>query len=421
MQIPGSTHNSGLTRNISNSGLTRNIPAEGVRAEVGNVAGMDGLRGVAMGAVLLFHWLVLREDRHADALVGLAQSSPLLEFVFRCGYLGVDLFFLITGFLLVLPWLKHADEGRPAPATREFYRRRALRIVPAFYVQLAFLFFVAVPLVLGLDYWRRDLYVLAGNLIAHLGFLHYLTPLTSASLNLNGALWTLTLEVQYYLVLPLLAPLFVRRPWATAGAMVAVALLWHERAAHGMQVLVDAYLWLGRMWSLTEAAGRHFLVTQIPGYLAHFAAGLLAGRAWWRLRDTPGSPRNTLLASVVLIAAPAALALVLVTGSRALGEFTWLLTPLLLGLAVWAAVARRLGWAVRVLDLAPIAFLGRVSYSLYLYHLPMLLLFNLYLPDAPPLLAFPLYLAATLSLAWVSYRFVEVPFMNLRERKPRHG
>jgi peptidoglycan/LPS O-acetylase OafA/YrhL len=404
------------------SALTRNsFFGEGVRAEVGSVAGIDGLRGVAVGMVVLFHWLVLREGRHADVVVDFVKSLPLLELAVRSGYLGVDLFFLITGFLLVLPWLKHAADGRPSPSAREFYRRRALRIVPAYYVQLAFLFLVVLPLVQGFGYWRKDAYVLAGNLIAHLGFLHYLTPLTSASLNLNGALWTLTLEVQYYLLLPLLAPLFARRPWATAGAMAAVAMLWHERSAHGLQGLVDAYVWLGRMWNLTEASGRHFLATQFPGYLAHFAIGMLAGRAWLLQRDAPHSPARARISGLVLVAAPVALGAVLIDGSRALGEFTWLLTPALMGLAVWASVSLRLGWAVAALGFAPLAFVGRVSYSLYLYHLPVLILFNLYLPLAPPYLAFPLYLAVVVPLAWASYRYVELPFMNLRQGKPRHA
>ncbi len=394
---------------------------EGVRAEVGSVAGIDGLRGIAVGMVVLFHWLVLREGRHADALVDLLKSSPVLELAARSGYLGVDLFFLITGFLLVLPWLKHAADGRPSPSAREFYRRRVLRIVPAYYVQLVFLFLVVLPLVQGFGYWRKDAYVLAGNLLAHLAFLQYTTPLTSASLNLNGALWTLTLEVQYYLLLPLLAPLFARRPWTTAGAMAAIALLWHERSAHGMQGLVDAYVWLGRMWNLTEASGRHFLATQFPGYLAHFAIGMLAGRAWLLRRDAPGSAPRPLASSAVLLAAPVALGAVLVDGSRVLGEITWLLTPALMGIAVWASVSLRLGWAVAALGFKPLAFVGRVSYSLYLYHLPVLILFNLYLPLAPPYLAFPLYLAVVVPLAWASYRYVELPFMNLRQGKPRHA
>jgi peptidoglycan/LPS O-acetylase OafA/YrhL len=405
------------------SALTRNIPAsgEGVRVEIGSVAGIDGLRGLAMVGVLLFHWLVLREGKHADALVELVKSSPALDAFVRSGYLGVDLFFLITGFLLALPWMKHAAEGRSAPSTREFYLRRVLRLVPAYYVQLAFLFLLVLPLVQGIGYWRRDAFVLAGNLVAHLGFLHYTTPLTSASLNLNGALWTLTLEVQFYLLLPFIAPIFARRPWATAAAMVAIALAWHERSANGLQSFVDAYVWMGRMWGLTEASGRHFLVTQLPGYLAHFAAGLLAGRAWLRLRDVPTSPARDVASSVVLIAALGGLGAALIDGSRVLGQFTWLLTPVLLGLAAWASVSRRLGWALQALAFAPLAFFGRISYSFYLYHLPVLILFNLYLPGAPPLLALPLYLAVMLPLAWASWRYVELPFMNLRKGRPRHA
>ena len=127
------------------------------------------------------------------------------------------------------------------------------------------------------------------------------------------------------------------------------------------------------------------------------------------------------ISGLVLVAAPVALGAVLIDGSRALGEFTWLLTPVLMGLAVWASVSLRLGWAVAALRFAPLAFVGRVSYSLYLYHLPVLILFNLYLPLAPPYIAFPLYLAVVVPLAWASYRYVELRFMNLRQGKPRHA
>jgi peptidoglycan/LPS O-acetylase OafA/YrhL len=125
--------------------------------------------------------------------------------------------------------------------------------------------------------------------------------------------------------------------------------------------------------------------------------------------------------SVVLVAALAGLGAALIDGSRVLGQFTWLLTPVLIGLATWASVSRRLGWALQALAFAPLAFFGRISYSFYLYHLPVLILFNLYLPGAPPLLALPLYLAVMLPLAWASWRYVELPFMSLRQGKPRHA
>jgi peptidoglycan/LPS O-acetylase OafA/YrhL len=94
--------------------------------------------------VIAFHVYALRRTV-GDPWVASMASSPL-EPVVGAGYLGVDLFFLISGFLLALPWFLHAGEGRAAPSARAFYARRVRRIVPAYYVQLVFLFAVVLPL-----------------------------------------------------------------------------------------------------------------------------------------------------------------------------------------------------------------------------------------------------------------------------------
>ena len=97
---------------------------EGVRTEVGFIAPIEGLRGVAVLWVVAFHWWILRAGRFDDPWLSGAAAIPGLEVLAKNGYLGVDLFFLITGFLLTLPWFRHADESRPAPSAPEFYRRR---------------------------------------------------------------------------------------------------------------------------------------------------------------------------------------------------------------------------------------------------------------------------------------------------------
>jgi peptidoglycan/LPS O-acetylase OafA/YrhL len=130
---------------------------------------------------------------------------------------------------------------------------------------------------------------------------------------------------------------------------------------------------------------------------------------------------RTALSSTVLIAAIALLYGVHAAGAAPLGESTWLCTPLLLGVAMWAAVSRRLAWAVKALTFAPLALFGKISYSFYLYHLPVLILFNKYLAGTPPLLAFPLYLAVMLPLAWASFHFIEEPFMRWRQREVSHA
>ena len=386
---------------------------EGVRAQVGHIAAVEGLRGVALILVMLFHYAVVVDARFADPWLAAIDASLFTRVVVRNGMLGVDLFFLISGFLLVLPWLRHALEGGAAPSAADFYRRRAQRILPAYYVQLLVLFFVLVPLVRGLEFWRLNPVNMLQNLSAHVFLVHYFSPATSASVSVNGALWTLALEAQFYLLLPLLAPVFARAPLRTAAVLVTCAVAWRWAALFHMQGLVAAINALDPRWASEEGA-RRLLYTQLPGYLGHFAAGMLAARAWWTSRDRPAGAQASAAWLLVALAAAAALWLLHSPGGWILGDPTWLLALACLGVLFLAAVSGRIPAVDRALASRPLAFAGRVSYSAYLYHLPVLLLWNVY---APPIsqswLVLPGYLAAVLAIAWISYRYVEA-----RERAP---
>jgi peptidoglycan/LPS O-acetylase OafA/YrhL len=278
-----------------------------VRSEVGFIAPIEGLRGLALLLVVFFHYAVVLDGRFADPWIAAVDAVPMLQVIVRNGMIGVDLFFLITGFLLVLPWLRHAGEGTPAPSAREFYRRRVRRILPAYYVHLLLLFLVFIPLVRGLEFWRYNPTHLFQNLSAHIFLVHYLSPWTSASVGVNGALWSLSLEAQFYLLLPLLAPLFARAPWRTSAAMLACAIGWRWAALHHFDEVVAAMGAIDPRWDLTDAKARHLIATQLPGYLGHFAAGMLAGRAWLASRADP--PGRRAEAAWLLAAAVAALAL----------------------------------------------------------------------------------------------------------------
>jgi peptidoglycan/LPS O-acetylase OafA/YrhL len=389
---------------------------EDTRAVAGFNAPLEGLRGVAALWVLVFHYIVVRGARFEDPWVEALTACPALEVVVRNGYLGVDLFFVITGFLLALPWLRHARDGSPVPSALAFYRRRVRRILPAYYVQLLFLFFVCLPLVRGLLYLRYDAYFLAHNLFAHTFLAHYLSFYTSASLGLNGALWTLAIEAQYYLLLPLIAPWAARAPWRSAAAMLAIAVLWRWLAQHDMEALVRWQMEIGARWNVSEAKARHLLTTQLPGYLGHFAAGILCAHAWlaWRGKRVHGiagaawaAAAGVALGVLYVIHAP---------GGALPGGLTWLAVVAAIGVAMLALVARGLPAADALLANRPLAFTGRVSYSMYLYHLPLLAIWNQYVSARAGWLSFPLYLALTLLVAWLSWRWIEVPY-QARGRK----
>ena len=389
--------------------------AAGVRDEVGYIEPIEGLRGVAVLWVVAFHYVVVRTSPFpTDPWLQLVAASPAAQVIVRNGYLGVDLFFLITGFLLTLPWFRRAAAGLPAPPAREFYVRRAHRILPAYYVQLLVLFLVCLPLMRDLTYWKSDLAYYLWNFGAHVTLLHYTTPITSASLTLNGALWTLALEAQYYLLLPLLAPLMVRAPLRMALVLFAAAGAWRWLAWHDLEPLFAFEMSIGARWNLPEATIRHFLATQLPAYFAHFAAGILAGRAWLRWRDRSFGP---LAATAWLAAAAVALGVLYrmhAPGGVWLGEHNWVLVPIAMGVVMLALVSSGAAIARPLLANAPLKFIGRTSYSIYLYHLPLLLAWNKFAPSDLGWLSLPLYLAVVMGVAWASYRWVELRYMQNR-------
>ena len=120
----------------------------------------------------------------------------------RAGYMFVDLMLMLSGFLLYLPWAN----GKERP-TGEFYLRRALRILPSYWLCLAVMLVFALA-----DPDFTDAPGLMKDLLAHLGFTHNLFQLSYTHSRLNVVLWTLAVEVQFYLILPALAPAFRKRP-----------------------------------------------------------------------------------------------------------------------------------------------------------------------------------------------------------------
>ena len=171
-------------------------------------AAADLLRVLAAWAVGAFH--IWQQSWYSGA----APAHWL-----RAGSVGVDWLVLLSAFCLFLPWANAAAQGRPLPLTRPaaFYRRRAARLLPAYYASLLF----SLVLALYRAGWSRTLGI---DLAAHLTLTQQLFPQSYLATRLNGVTWTLTVFALFYLVFPLLAPLCVRRPLPTLGALCAVQL-----------------------------------------------------------------------------------------------------------------------------------------------------------------------------------------------------
>ena len=172
----------------------------------------------------------------------------------RTGYMFVDLMLALSGFLAYLPYA--CGKERTA---REFYIRRALRILPSYWLCLGVMLALAVTSPDFTDPGR-----LLRDLLAHLGFVHNLWAYTYNASRLNVVLWTLAVEVQFYLILPALAPVFRRRPAITYLAMTGAGLSF-------------MFIWTMPMQDTT------LFVNRLPNMLVVYANGMLAAHGYGKL------------------------------------------------------------------------------------------------------------------------------------------
>lgn len=391
--------------------------------------GYDGVRGLAVAMIVVFHIWVLS---------GSPALAPIASRTWMGGlFLGVDLFFVLSGFLLALPWQRADVRHLPRPGTRRYFARRLRRIVPPYWL------FLAVTLTLGAGTLIRWSDLLSGpgvgSLLAYIVFAQQLSPIASGGLSgVWGATWTLTIEMLFYFSLPLLISAFLGRRWRVAlPVSLGVTLGWLALAQHGLNGVVRYEMGTLRVYHTSEAVVRDWLAHQFPASLFAFALGMcLARLAAWEARTTAILDRRARVMTSVALRPPLALVTFplglaclwksvaiaaysnvyprshyLVHPLCALGATLLLHAALVSGRAtgVWGRLARR-GWRW-----LPLRWLGVTGYSIFLWHLPMLLVIER-IPSLAPLGSatrmFQVTLVATPALIVVGallYRYVERP------------
>ena len=341
---------------------------------------IDGLRALAILSVVLCH-------ANVPGITG--------------GFTGVDIFFVISGYQIGGHIYSEARAG--SFSYLRFYQRRAKRILPAFFAVMAFTLLAALVLLSPLEAAKLGRTAFAATLsVSNLLFWHSANYFqTKSDLIPLLMTWSLGVEEQFYAVIPLLMVLVarIRRNW-TLPAILAVCTLsfllaQYQLDGHSQRAFQAAfYLLPGRAWEL--------------GVGVALAVGEQGGT---RLRTIARFSLAISLAGVILIVAPLFLldAHSLFPGAAAL--------PSVLGTAMLIAVPA--SWINRrLLSLPPLVFVGRVSYSWYLWHWPMLaylnILFGAKLPRAAPIVA----IAVAFAGAVLSYFFIEQPFRG-STRPPR--
>ena len=338
---------------------------------------LDGLRGIAAYLVVLVH----------THLLNLYNSGPF----------AVNVFFVISGFLITLLLIGEADRTGHV-SLKKFYIRRTLRIFPAFYISWAFT--LAVGLSLHKSFGAMEpvaAFVYMGD---------YYSAFYGRPFPLMGVVWSLGVEEKFYLLWPAVFVMLAGR-WSTLFkcCLGAMGLIWLHK-------LVLLYVFHVRFRYFEYAFDMRVdmilagcalaLATRLPEARRWF--NVLTGRPWW------------ILGSIALLV-PTVIVVEHEAQDRLPGYFTYwvqlqaLLIPLLfIQLVAWSDRP-----SVRWLSSPAARFFGNLSYGIYLYHRPLSFLVERFLVGhgiAVRLLEVVLPTAAS----YVSYRFLERPFLRLKDR-----
>jgi peptidoglycan/LPS O-acetylase OafA/YrhL len=234
---------------------------------------LNGLRGLACLLIFFFHCRILSGNPDVRPDLGLFYLLPLH------GAYAVDLFFVLSGFFIILPYVKIQGKPLKKISLGGYYKKKIIRIFPPYYINLLVMFGVVVPVVLGSSYIFSEHGMLM--LLAHLTFLQYLHPASSASLGMNGALWTLSISFQFFLIFPLIKNMFVggkEKIYLIIFIMISVS--WKYLAWYDMDWLFRIAMDSVSRYGVDEFTIRFFLSNQLPANLSHFAIGMFLGNIY---------------------------------------------------------------------------------------------------------------------------------------------
>lgn len=330
--------------------------------------------------------------------VGWEFPGPRL---FSLGGLGVDLFFEISGFLIVTLLIRERKRHGTVSLSK-FYARRTLRIFPIYYLTIL----AVLTVLLAISPWRPNGLRFYGWAFPVL--LTYTQDFIRVPLGTFNPCWTLAMEEQFYLFWPTIEKFAVRQVrWLILGGM----LLLNQGVNFGLfnELIVRIY---GDRAALVQPV---FSVTFTPILLGVLLAYLLNERRSFRvLYRVLGYRWSPFLFLALLFA---------VCELRSEVSLVWmkLTVHLIFMLLLGSLVIREDHFARPLLTFSPLARLGVISYGIYLYHLWIIAFLGAVLKRLHPGgvdkgILFVLTTIATVAVAEASYRFIEEPLLRLKER-----
>jgi len=304
---------------------------------------IDGLRFVAIMAVIAYHVLAITSFHYGVVQADFERSGNFIGELFGSGSLGVQLFFSISGFILVLPFAKHHLKLGGSVKLRSYFIRRLTRLEPPYIIQLLMLFVLCCTLYRHTPS-RPEFYHNTGwftytwqHLTASLfycnGFIFKTHPMP------NIVLWSLEVEVQFYLLAPLLAQVFKLTNTGVRRAVITSLIFLVPIINHAS---ISGYL----------------STCSLAGNLQYFLAGFLLCDLY--LTRWSGDPARTWRWDFLFAAA-----VLSIVWHQHISYFIWLLPWLCLAMGMAAFRGIATGW---FLGNPWIATIGGMCYTIYMYH-----------------------------------------------------
>jgi peptidoglycan/LPS O-acetylase OafA/YrhL len=406
------------------------FPARIAPSSGSRLAGIEGLRAFAACSIVVYHCWLLASPTEAPSL------GPLGRTVFPNLPVGVTLFFALSGYLLYRPFAAALIRAEARPSVSVFLRNRALRIFPAYWVIL-----LVSALILGTVYVRESPFDLGTGGLLHRPGTFVATALLVQNYSPNtyfsgiGPAWSLAIELAFYVTLPLFALL----AWAAgsrattrsgrrlaalvpAALLLAIGLSGKAAAAHLVPPQAG-YGWFGWVGDWNSVLERSFWAQADL-----FAFGLIVAvlRVEWedgRLRVPSWVPAASLSGAVLVAVGTARLMSDGHIGFHKYGTLMALACGLLLASVVLPGGDRqRRSLLVRALEVRPIVAVGLVSYSLFLWHEPLIRWLRehgMTLSGSAGFVANLVVVGAVAGLLSVlTYRYIELPALRRKARQP---
>lgn len=229
--------------------------------ETKHIKVLDGIRALAIMIVVWFHFW---QQSWLMPIFGKVD----LDFIPRYGYLFVDMLILLSSFCLFLPYARSMVYKDKIPDTKKFYVNRFARIVPSYLVSMivSIIFIIIMSKSISPGFFIKDT-------LTHLLFTHNLFSDTLLNSSYFGVLWTVGLEVQFYLVFPYLARKFMKKPFITYFIMIIIGLT--------SSLLIKTF---------ASDNNIHFLANHTLTFVSVYANGMLG--AWLYVKYTKDKKRN---------------------------------------------------------------------------------------------------------------------------------